>query len=189
PAISCIRTARAISPSAIPSISACSKHCRGGKPRNSGRKRAFAGPKTDPALCRILSVRRRCERRTGVERRMRVSHWIEREARNIGMALLVVGGLTVIMVGLTVEAGLAHVSVLYRIPVMIAATRWRLAAALAAALPGAASAFFFYPPLYSFYIKDPQEVVDLTLFVFVAVITRQLASRLKLQLEIARRRE
>jgi two-component system sensor histidine kinase KdpD len=121
---------------------------------------------------------------------MRLSDWIKAEARGIGLALALVGGLTIIMVGLTVEAGLAHGSVLYLIPVMIAATRWGLPAALAAAgAGGVASAFFFYPPLYSFYIKDPQEVVDLTLFVFVAVIMSQLASRLKLQLEISRQRE
>ncbi|MGB8575709.1 MAG: ATP-binding protein, partial [Pseudolabrys sp.] len=52
-----------------------------------------------------------------------------------------------------------------------------------------ASAFFFYQPLYSFRIKDPQEVIDLILFIFVAVAVSQLATRLKWQLEMARQRE
>lgn len=110
--------------------------------------------------------------------------------RGIGLALLVVAAMTAVMVGLVDEAGLAHGSVLYLIPVLIAASRWGLIAALVAAVAGgAASAFFFYPPLHSFIIKDPQEVVDLALFVFVAVVTSQLAARLKRQFEIARKRE
>ena len=52
-----------------------------------------------------------------------------------------------------------------------------------------ASAFFFYPPLYSFRITDPQEVINLILFIFVAVVVSQLATRLKRQLEMARQRE
>jgi two-component system sensor histidine kinase KdpD len=52
-----------------------------------------------------------------------------------------------------------------------------------------ASAFFFYPPLYSFRIADPQEVINLLLFIFVAVVVSQLATRLKRQLEMARQRE
>jgi len=52
-----------------------------------------------------------------------------------------------------------------------------------------ASAFFFYPPLYSFRIRDPQEVLNLVLFVVVAIVVSQLATRLRRQLEIARQRE
>jgi len=121
---------------------------------------------------------------------MKLVERVQQEARGIGMAVLLVAGLTVIMIGLIEEAGLTHGSVLYLIPVMIAATRWGLLAALAAAVTGGlAAAFFFYPPRYSFYIRDPQEVVDLTLFIIVAVITSQLASRLKQQLELTQRRE
>src|SRR5262249_56267117 len=62
--------------------------------------------------------------------------------------------------------------------------------AIVAAIGGVlASAFFFYEPLYSFRIKDPQEVIDLILFIFVAVAVSQLATRLKWQLEMARQRE
>ena len=52
-----------------------------------------------------------------------------------------------------------------------------------------ASAFFFFEPLYSFRIHDPQEVINLMLFIFVAVVVSQLATRLKRQLEMARQRE
>jgi two-component system sensor histidine kinase KdpD len=80
--------------------------------------------------------------------------------------------------------------VLYLIPVVIAATRWGIVPAIFASVCGAlASTFFFYPPLYSFRIKDPQEIVNLVLFIFVAVVMSQLATRLKRQLEMARQRE
>ena len=73
---------------------------------------------------------------------------------------------------------------------VIAATRWGIVSAVVAAVCGVlASAFFFYPPLYSFRITDPQEVINLLLFIFVAVVVSQLATRLKRQLEMARQRE
>ena len=88
------------------------------------------------------------------------------------------------------QTGLSHGSTVYLIPVVIAATRWGIVSAVVAAVCGVlASAFFFYPPLYSFRIKDPQEVVNLVLFIFVAVVVSQLATRLKRQLEMARQRE
>jgi two-component system sensor histidine kinase KdpD len=107
-------------------------------------------------------------------------------------------GATVVLVGITsfvtymlVEhAGVNRGSVLYLIPVVLAATCWGLIPALVAAFLGVfASAFFFFPPLYSFEVKDPQEVINLVLFIFVAVVTSQLAMRLKRQLEISRQRE
>ena len=91
---------------------------------------------------------------------------------------------------IVIETGLGHGSVVYLIPVVIAATRWGIVPAIVAAVCGVlASAFFFYPPLYSFRIKDPHEVLNLILFIFVAVVVSQLATRLKRQLEMARQRE
>ena len=59
------------------------------------------------------------------------------------------------------ESGLAHGSIVYLIPVVIAATRWGIVPALVAAVCGVfASAYFFYPPAYSFRVKEPQEVID-----------------------------
>jgi two-component system sensor histidine kinase KdpD len=73
---------------------------------------------------------------------------------------------------------------------VIAATRWGIVSAIFAAVCGVlASAFFFYPPRYSFRITDPHEIINLILFVFVAVVVSQLATRLKRQLETARQRE
>lgn len=115
---------------------------------------------------------------------------IRKELRGVLMTLGLVAAITAVLFALVWEVGLAHGSVVYLIPVVIAATRWGIVPAVVAAICGVlASAFFFYPPLYSFRIKDPQEVIDLILFIFVAVAVSQLATRLKRQLEMARQRE
>ena len=59
-----------------------------------------------------------------------------------------------------------------------------------AAVAGAAAAdFFFYPPLYTLWIRDPQNVVDLALFLLIAFVTSNLAARLKNEATALRRRE
>src|SRR5262244_2073033 len=115
---------------------------------------------------------------------------IRKELPGVLTTLGLVGALTAVLFAFVWEIGLAHGSVVYLVPVVIAATRWGIVSAVVAAICGVlASAFFFYPPLYSFRIKDPQEVIDLILFIFVAVAVSQLATRLKRQLEMARQRE
>ena len=115
---------------------------------------------------------------------------IRKELPGIGWTLALVSLLTAVLFTMVWEWGIEHGSVVYLIPVVIAATRWGIVSAVVAAVYGvAASAFFFYPPLYSFRITDPQEVIDLILCIFVAVVVSQLATRLKNQLETARQRE
>lgn len=115
---------------------------------------------------------------------------IRKELPGIGWTLALVSLLTAVLFTMVWEWGIEHGSVVYLIPVVIAATRWGIVSAVVAAVCGvAASAFFFYPPLYSFRITDPQEVIDLILCLFVAVVVSQLATRLKNQLETARQRE
>ncbi len=115
---------------------------------------------------------------------------LSKELRNVCMTLGLVGVVTAALFGLVSQFGLTHGSVVYLIPVVIAATRWGVVPAIVAAVCGVlASAFFFFEPLYSFRIHDPQEVINLMLFIFVAVVVSQLATRLKRQLEMARQRE
>src|SRR5215510_6023113 len=116
--------------------------------------------------------------------------FLRKELPGIFMTFGLVAALTAVLFALGWHIGLVHGSVLYLIPVVIAATRWGVVSAVVAAVCGVvASAFFFYEPAYSFRIKDPQEVIDLILFIFVAVAVSQLATRLKRQLEMARQRE
>jgi two-component system, OmpR family, sensor histidine kinase KdpD len=64
--------------------------------------------------------------------------------------------------------------------VIVAASQWGIVAGVVAAVAGTAAAdFFFYPPLYTFWLSNPQDAVDLTLFLLVAIITSNLAARLK----------
>src|SRR5450830_693666 len=115
---------------------------------------------------------------------------IRKELPGVFLTLGLVGVLTAVLFALVWGIGLSHGSTVYLIPVVIAATRWGIVSAVVAAICGVlASAFFFYPPLYSFRITDPQEVINLILFIFVAVVVSQLATRLKRELEMARQRE
>jgi two-component system, OmpR family, sensor histidine kinase KdpD len=51
------------------------------------------------------------------------------------------------------------------------------------------SGYFFFSPYYSFYLARPNEILNLVLFMVVAVVTSHLANSMKQQTEIARRRE
>jgi two-component system sensor histidine kinase KdpD len=62
--------------------------------------------------------------------------------------------------------------------------------ALVAACGGVgASAFFFYPPIYDFRVHNPEQLLDLPLFVIVAMVTSQLAARAQANARLAQDRE
>ncbi len=106
-------------------------------------------------------------------------------------ALLTVALTTIAIIGakLLIDLG-TGVGIIYMLPVMISALRWGLVPALSASVASAGcSAFFFYPPIYSFEAHDWEQQVDLALFSIIAIITSQLATRLKRQAEIDRLRE
>jgi K+-sensing histidine kinase KdpD len=78
----------------------------------------------------------------------------------------------------------------YLAAVVVAAILWGPGAAVASALlAGAASAFFFAQPVYSFRIANSQQVVDLLVFLLAALVTGNLAARLKRELDVSRARE
>jgi two-component system sensor histidine kinase KdpD len=115
---------------------------------------------------------------------------LRQQSSHVAVTLGLVAIVTAVLFPIIELSGLHHGSVVYLIPVVIAATRWGIVPAVVAAVCGVvASAFFFYPPLYSLRITDPHEVLNLFLFVFVAVTVSQLATRLRQQLEKARQRE
>jgi len=83
-----------------------------------------------------------------------------------------------------------HVTLVFLVPVMICAAQWGLVPALVATLVAVAAAdFFFYPPLYTFNVDDPRDIIDLVLFSCVAVVTSELAVRLRNAVQAASRRE
>jgi len=82
------------------------------------------------------------------------------------------------------------VPIAYLVPVIIAATRWGIWPATLASIVSMAEAdFFFFPPIFSFQVDDPQEVIDLLLFLAVALVSSNLASRLRQETETLRQRE
>ena len=108
----------------------------------------------------------------------------------LASSLLLVGAATIglLLVGRFFQVNLA--TIVYLVPVMAAATWWGTWPAVAAAVAGAAAAdFFFYPPYYSFRLDDTQAAIDLSLFLLVALVSGDLASRLRRETEALRRRE
>ncbi|MGE0769106.1 MAG: ATP-binding protein [Hyphomicrobiaceae bacterium] len=73
--------------------------------------------------------------------------------------------------------GAKSVHILFLIPVIVAATRLGLVAALAAAFSASAVfAFFFYAPIYSLRVFSPDDTVALVMFISVAAITSHLSA-------------
>jgi two-component system sensor histidine kinase KdpD len=66
---------------------------------------------------------------------------------------------------------LPYVAICYLIPVAVAASHWGGWSAAGAVMMGAmATAYFFYPPLRSLWVDNPQQKLDLALFAIVAAV-------------------
>jgi K+-sensing histidine kinase KdpD len=106
------------------------------------------------------------------------------------LSLMCVGLVTAVLVFLDHAVAVNLVPIAYLIPVIIAATQWGIwPATLASIASMAAADFFFFPPIFSFQVEDPQEVVDLMLFLVVALVSSNLASRLRRETDTLRQRE
>lgn len=105
---------------------------------------------------------------------------------SLGSVSLVTGLLLLLKQALAVSL----VPIAYLVPVIIAATRWGFWPATLASIASMVEAdFFFFPPVFSFQVEDPQEAVDLLLFLVVALVSSNLASRLRQETETLRQRE
>lgn len=106
------------------------------------------------------------------------------------MSLLCVGLATAVLLLLDQAVAANLVPIAYLIPVIVAATQWGIWPATLASVAGMAAAdFFFFPPIYSLRVEDPQEAVDLLLFLVVALVSSNLAARLRRETETLRQRE
>jgi K+-sensing histidine kinase KdpD len=106
------------------------------------------------------------------------------------LSLTCVGLVTAVLLLLGQPIAANLVPIAYLIPVIIAATQWGIwPATLASIASMAAADFFFFPPIFSFQVEDPQEVVDLMLFLVVALVSSNLASRLRRETDTLRQRE
>jgi two-component system sensor histidine kinase KdpD len=115
---------------------------------------------------------------------------IRRELRGILLALLMVAAVTVFAYALYRYLDIRRGSVLYLLPVMLAGWHLGLVPALVAAVAGVLwSGYFFYSPFYSYFLARPTEILNITLFMAVGLVTSHLASRAKHHAEVARKRE
>lgn len=102
--------------------------------------------------------------------------WLQEKLAGVIVALLIVAILTASLAAAFLWFPIEHVSIVYLIPVIVAALRWGAIPAVFAAISGiAAAAFFFYAPYYDFRVHSPAQIVDIVLFVSVAAITGRMA--------------
>lgn len=110
---------------------------------------------------------------------------VQKYAAAVGLALGLTFGLWLIRDILT----LANISLIYLLLVLIVAIRWGIGASLLVAVVSfLCFNFFLIPPLYTFIVADPREVIDLIVFFIVAVLTGQLAANLRHQTAVAQER-
>src|SRR5215475_11811897 len=115
---------------------------------------------------------------------------VRRELRGSAIALVMVAVTTVVVYALTQSLEVRRGSVLYLLPVLLAGWHLGLIPALVAAVAGVLwSGYFFFSPYYSFYLSRPNEILNLLLFMVVAVVTSHLANSMKQQTELAKKRE
>jgi two-component system sensor histidine kinase KdpD len=85
---------------------------------------------------------------------------------------------------------LVNISLLYLMPVLISAVRWRLWPSLAASFLGMLFFdYFFVPPVLSFTVADIRYLLNFAIFLIVALVTGTLAARLRAQADEAMERE
>lgn len=101
-----------------------------------------------------------------------------------------IGVVTALLFALNEPIAANLVPIAYLIPIIYAATRWGIWAGTLASLTAITAAdFFFFTPLYSLRVDSPQEAIDLLVFLVVALVSSNLASRLQQETERLRRRE
>jgi len=95
---------------------------------------------------------------------------------------------TVVGVSLYSFSNLTNLALLYLIPVMAAATLYGLRTGLfAGLLSSLAYNFFFLPPRHTFTIQDPENIVTVIVLIGVAVVTSQLAARVRAEADVAQK--
>ncbi len=110
--------------------------------------------------------------------------------RPVGYAVsaALVALVTLIGVGAYSFGNLTNLALLYLIPVMAAATLYGLRTGLfTGILSSLAYNFFFLEPVHTFTISDPENLVTVLVLIGVAVVTSQLAARVRLQADLAQK--
>jgi len=105
-------------------------------------------------------------------------------------AAALIGGTTVVVALLRPAAPDISLGALYVIVVMVAALLWGLAWAVAVSLASLLTFnFFILPPVHTFALEDAENWTALVVYLVTAVVTSELASRLRWRAAEAERRE
>ena len=115
---------------------------------------------------------------------------MQREMRGMLIALLFVAVTTAVAILLRHYVGILRGAVLYLVPVMLAGYNLGVFPAIFTAIAGVIiSGYLYFAPLYSFQVASPQEVLNLLLYMVIAVVVSHLSSVAKKNINIARKRE
>src|SRR5262245_14100287 len=97
---------------------------------------------------------------------------VRRELRGSALALLMVAATTLVAYVLIQYLDVRRGSVIYLLPVLLAGWHLGLIPALVAAVAGVLwSGYFFFSPYYTFYLARPNEILNLLLFMVLAVVS------------------
>ena len=105
-----------------------------------------------------------------------------------GVAAALVAAVTLLGVSIYTLGNITNIGLLFLIPVMLSATLYGLRTGLfAGVISSLAYNFFFIEPVHTFTIQDPQNIITVLVLLGVAIVTSQLAARVRAQADIARR--
>ena len=108
------------------------------------------------------------------------------QARAYAETLVMVGLITLVGIVAAPRWGTSAIDLLYLLPVLTAASLYGLGPALfAGTLSALAYNFFFTEPVHTFRIHNGSDIVTVAMLFAVAVVTSQLASRMRMQARIA----
>lgn len=98
------------------------------------------------------------------------------------VALVTLLGTTIYTLG-----HITNIGMLYLIPVMFAATRYGVRTGIATGIVSSLCYnFFFIPPLHTFTIQNPANLITVLVLIGVAIVASQLAERVRAQADLAR---
>jgi two-component system, OmpR family, sensor histidine kinase KdpD len=108
------------------------------------------------------------------------STWFRPLVHDLLANLLLVAATTLIVCAGAVVVDAHYLVALYLVPISLAMLRSGFTQGLVAVLLSVlAASFFFYEPVYSFNVADPEELVELVIFAILAVVIAYLVTVLR----------
>ncbi|TCM17062.1 two-component system sensor histidine kinase KdpD [Novosphingobium sp. PhB165] len=102
------------------------------------------------------------------------------------VALVLTAAVTLIGTGILSSGNITDLGLLYLLPVMFAATRYGLRTGIAAGLASSLGYnFFFLPPTHTLTIEDPRNIITVLVLLAVAIVSSQMAARVREQALLA----